>query len=111
MDKFYKIVVAVMIGLVATCGLIVLSGIHSTVAPAGYVLTGNFTVQNAVKNGDETTYLLIWHGTNGTAQLNGEFSYVYTNVPVFEGKNVTVTVKGSPMTLYENYTRLMSLNP
>jgi hypothetical protein len=111
LEKFEKIVAVVLIALVATCGLIYLSGIHYTQAPAGYVITGNFTVQNVVQNSNDKTYLLVWHGANGTVELNGEYSYVYTNVPVFEGKNVNVTVNGSPMAVYENYTMLMNLKP
>ena len=111
MDKFNKLIVAVIIGAVASGGFILISGFHYTEAPAGYVLTGNFTVQSAQQINGGVTYMLVWHGGNGTVQMNSEFSYVYNNVPVYENKNLTVTVKNSPITLYENYTKLFTLNP
>ena len=111
MDKFNKIIAAVIIVAVASGGLILISGFHYTWAPPGYVLTGNFTVQSTQPTSGGITYLLVWHGGNGTVQTNSEFSYVYNNVPVYENKTLTITVIGSPITLYENYTKLFILNP
>jgi hypothetical protein len=111
MDKFNKLIAAVIIVAVASSGLILLSGFHYTEAPPGYALTGNFTVQSTQPTNGGVTYLLVWHGGKGTVQTNSEFSYVYNNVPVFENKTLTVTVKSSPITLYENYTKLFTLNP
>jgi hypothetical protein len=111
MQKIDKVFVAVFVAAFVICGVIVISGVHSTIAPRGFVVNGNFTVQDQTKIEAGTSYLLVWHGGNGTAQINAANSYVYTEVSVSDGKNVTVTVNSSPVTLFENYTKLFTLNP
>ena len=111
MQKIDKAFAAVFVVAFVICGVIVISGVHSTLAPRDFVVNGNFTVQDQTKTGAGTSYLLVWHGGNGTAQINAANSYVYTEVSLLDGKNVTITVNNSPVTLYENYTKLFTLNP
>jgi hypothetical protein len=110
MDKTDKIVIFAVVILVSICGAIVLSGIHSTVAPSDYVLKGNFTVVSTEKFTGGTTYTIVWHGENATCQANTDFSYSYQEFNVYEGKNFTIPVD-EPMHLYENFTKLLTLYP
>ncbi|MCW4025190.1 MAG: hypothetical protein NWF01_09180 [Candidatus Bathyarchaeota archaeon] len=110
MDKADKTVIFAVVILVSICGAIIISGLHSTVAPSDYVLKGNFTVASTEKYSGGTTYVVVWHGANATCQVNTNFSYTYQEFQVFEGKNFTIPVT-EPMHLYENFTKLLTLYP
>jgi hypothetical protein len=111
MDEFTKIAVGcAIIFALAFIGLMVFAATHSVTSTTATPV-GNFIIQNTVKYGNSTTYMLQWNGSAEPIQVYSGNTLTYSS-SVVNGTQISVVLAdGQPATFYANYGSVLRLTP
>jgi hypothetical protein len=111
MDDFSKIAVGCASVFAIALLVLMFFAITNPITTTATASSGNFIVQNTVKYGNSTTYMLQWNGTKAFIEVYSSSTLTYSNSVVNGGQITVVLSNGQPATLYANYNSVMQLNP
>ena len=114
MDDFSKIAVGcAIIFAIAFIGLMSFAALNPKTSTTATPV-GNFIIQNTVKYGNNTTYMLQWNGSAEQIQVfSGAHSGILTySTSVVNGTQISVVLAdGQTSVFYADDSSVMELNP